>query len=102
MEQERYFDGPYIPLYPTLVVFIVFFSMLLISTNRWQEREKERDEAVALLNEELPKLQSRIEKLRADMVERENELQEQYDDMLQRPPEWPGDMENVVVASSQE
>lgn len=75
--------------YQLLVILIVFTAMLFISTDRWQQREEERDEARHLLIQVIPEMQERLEVLRAIMIRRELDLLDEYDNMMKMPPVWP-------------
>ena len=97
--EQRNFPGPYVSLYQVLAVLIVFMAMLIVSNGKIDRLQKERDDAYDLLNIEVPKLQERIFTLKATMILREMELQNQYDDMQQVPPRWP---EAVLVADKNE
>ena len=89
---KRYFGGPYIPLYPTAIVCFVFFCMFMISNWRWEQREKERDQALAQMEEvriEISKTRGSIQTVLFRIYSKERQLHNEYDDMLHRPPLWP-------------
>lgn len=90
---KRNFDGPYVSLIQVGVIFIVFLAMIIGSNYKLDRAETVRAAAVAELEEirdvAIPELEQRIWKVKARLVLREMQLQNQYANMLERPPEWP-------------
>lgn len=90
--QEPYFGGHYVPLVIVLVIAVPFSLMLLFATQDAQRYKQERDEARAQMVEvrkEIDSIDERIETHRKFMLDKEIKLQQQYTNMLQRPPIWP-------------
>ena len=86
------FDGPFIPI-RFLLVGVPFFAMLLVSTERWQEYETKYRAAQTdrdyIMNEVVPDIDDRMERIEQMVCARQKELEEEYYDMMQVPPRWP-------------